>query len=106
MILNYKDFNENVEFKNKTWIDINLTELDDIIGSYIWDMYKNTYLNQKLDLSAKNWTEMKRKYKATFLIDIDNDQIPDAFIIYKTTKFGNKLALMATNGKKVLKEKY
>lgn len=105
MILKYKQFNENIEFKDKSWIDVNLLDIDDIVGNYIWNMYKNTYSKQKLDFSAYDWNELKNKYKATFLIDVDNDQIPDAFIIYRNTKFGNKLALLATNGKREAKRK-
>ena len=77
-----------------------MSDVDDIVGNYIWNMYSSVYIKQKMDLSANDWNEMKIKYKATFLIDVDNDKIPDAFIIYKTTNFGNKIALMATNGKK------
>lgn len=105
MILKYNQFNENIEFKDKSWVDVNLSEIDNTIGTYIWNMYQKAYLKQNMDLSAKDWDELKTKYKATFLIDVDNDQIPDAFIIYRNTKFGNKLALLATNGKTEAKRK-
>ena len=52
-----------------------------------------------MDLSANSAFEMQSKYKAVRLKDIDNDNVPDEFIIYKPTKFGNKIALLATNGK-------
>jgi hypothetical protein len=99
-MLKYKQFKESIQFRNKNWVDIDLRDIDDVVGDYIWNMYIDTYLPQGMDLSANNWDEMKHKYRATFLIDVDNDQIPDAFLIYRTTNFGNKLALMATNGKK------
>lgn len=104
MILRYKQFNESIEFKNKSWLDVNLKDLDDEVGNHIFEMYRNAYLKQNMDLSAQDWEEMKFKYKATLLIDVDNDQIPDAFIIYRNNKFGNKLALLATNGKKDAKK--
>lgn len=103
MILRYKQFKESINLKVNKWVDVDLNDVDDIMGNYIWNMYTETYLKQKMDLSADNWHDMKGKYKATFLIDVDNDKIPDAFIIHKKTKFGNKLALMATNGKKEAK---
>ena len=99
-----KYFKETIHFRGKSWLDVNLSDVDDIVGDYIWKMYTKTYLKQEMDLSANDWNEMKGKYKATFLIDVDNDQIPDAFIIYKTTNFGNKLALMATNNKRESKK--
>ena len=34
------------------------------------------------------------------LIDVDSDKQPDAFIVYKPTPFGNKMALLAANIKK------
>jgi len=57
-------------------------------------MYINTYLPQGMDLSADNWKEMQSKYKASWLIDVDKDKDTDAFIIYKNTKYGNKLSLL------------
>jgi hypothetical protein len=35
---------------------------------------------------------------------VDNDGVPDAFIIYKPTEFGNKIALLGTNDKKEAKK--
>ena len=66
----------------------------------IWKMYKDTYEAEGLDLSANSAQELASKYKAIQLIDVDNDKEPDAFIIYKPTKYGKKIALLGTNGKK------
>jgi hypothetical protein len=50
-----------------------------------------------MDLSADSAGGLA-KYKSVFLIDVDSppDGIPDAFIIYKPTGFGNKIALLGT----------
>jgi hypothetical protein len=56
-----------------------------------------------MDLSANSASELQSKYKATALKDVDSDKKPDAFIIYKPTKFGNKIALLGTNNKKSAK---
>jgi len=79
------------------WVDTELGSLDPETLDRIWDMYTNTYLSMGMDLSAPNATGLK-KYKAVFLIDVDDppDGTPDAFIIYKPTAFGNKMALLGT----------
>jgi hypothetical protein len=88
-----------LEIPSDVWVDYDLKKVDKDGMNNIWDMYKTSYLKQGMDLSANSASEMQTKYKAVRLKDIDNDNIPDAFIIYKPTKFGNKIALLATNGK-------
>jgi hypothetical protein len=92
-----------LEIPSNKWIDLDLTRIDDDGMKQIWQMYITTYLNAGMDLSANSWKEMQSKYKATALKDVDSDHIPDAFIIYKQTKFGNKIALLGTNNKKSAK---
>ena len=89
---------EKLNVSPKKWIDIDLKKLDNETGEKIYTMYTDTYLPQGMDLSANDWKEMQDKYKATWLIDIDKDKEPDAFIIHKETEFGNKIALLGSNG--------
>ena len=79
------------------WVDTDLGSLDAEALDRIWDMYTKTYLSMGMDLSASSAAGLK-KYKSVFLIDVDTppDGVPDAFIIYKPTPFGNKLALLGT----------
>ena len=92
-----------LEIPSGKWVDYNLSQLDDEGMKRIWQMYLTTYLNAGMDLSANSWGELKSKYSATALIDVDKDHLPDAFIIYKKTGFGNKIALLGTNNKKSAK---
>ena len=92
-----------LEIPSDKWVDLDLKQIDDDGMKQIWQMYITTYLNAGMDLSANSWREMQSKYKATALKDVDSDHIPDAFIIYKQTKFGNKIALLGTNNKKSAK---
>ena len=92
-----------LEIPSGTWVDLDLNKIDDEGMKQIWQMYITTYLNAGMDLSASSWREMQSKYKATALKDVDSDHIPDAFIVYKQTKFGNKIALLGTNNKKTAK---
>ena len=87
------------EIPSGEWINYDLQKVDKDGMDIIWDMYKSSYLKQGMDLSANSAGEIQSKYKAVRLKDIDNDNVPDEFIIYKPTKFGNKIALLATNGK-------
>jgi hypothetical protein len=85
------------------WIDMDLSKLSENDMQLIWSMYVSTYAKEGLDLSANDWKEMQSKYKATALKDVDSDNQPDAFIIYKETKYGKKIALLGTNDKKQAK---
>ena len=94
---------EKFDLKDKVWKDYNLSSLDDTDMKVIWNMYSNTYAKNGLDFSVHDFTELKSKYKAVYLEDVDNDGVPDAFIVYKPTEFGNKIALLGTNDKKEAK---
>jgi hypothetical protein len=91
------------EIPSDVWVDYDLKKVDKDGMDNIWDMYKTTYLNAGMDLSANSASELQSKYKATALKDVDSDKKPDAFIIYKPTRFGNKIALLGTNNKKSAK---
>jgi hypothetical protein len=86
------------------WKDYNLNTIDPQGKETIWSMYKDTYEKEGLDLSANSAQELASKYKAINLMDVDSDKEPDAFIIYKPTSYGNKIALLGTNGKREAKK--
>ena len=94
---------ENIHIPSGKWIDTDLKGQADDMMQLIWTMYTDTYSKQGMDFSADDFDELKSKYQATFLKDVDSDHIPDAFIIYKSTKYGNKIALLGTNDKKTAK---
>jgi hypothetical protein len=97
-IRSFVDFINEIKLPNKKWVDWDLSLLDDEALALIWDMYTKTYAAEGLDFSADDKSELAKKYKATHLIDVDKDSKPDAFIIYKSTRWGNKLALMGSDG--------
>lgn len=99
----FEDFINEFQIPSNKWIEMDLKKIDKEGMQQIWDMYTKTYLDAGMDLSADDWEEMQAKYKATALKDVDSDHTPDAFIIYKPTKWGNKIALLGTNGKKEAK---
>lgn len=91
-------FTEMAELKKKKWEVLSLSDLDEETRHRLWDMYVDTY--QSIGLHIEDVNKLTSKYKVSWLIDIDSDPQIDAFIIYKETKFGNKLALMGSDGKK------
>ena len=95
----YEEFIYELEIPSGRWVEVDLSKIDEAGMKLIWDMYTSTYAKQGMDLSADDWREMQQKYKATALKDVDKDKEPDAFIIYKPTKWGNKIALLGTNNK-------
>ena len=95
----FEEFLNELEIPSGKWVDYDLAKIDEEGMKKIWDMYTSTYAKQGMDLSADDWKELQTKYKATALKDVDRDSEPDAFIIYKQTKWGKKIALLGTNNK-------
>jgi len=95
---------EDIELKSGEWKEYNLSSLSDDDMKIIWDMYSNTYSKNGLDFSANDFKELRNKYKGVYIEDVDNCGHPDAFIIFKPTEFGNKIALLGANDKKEAKK--
>jgi hypothetical protein len=96
----YNEFISEMSIPTGKWVNIDMSKLDKEAEDLIWNMYTETYSKEGLDFSADDAHELKTKYKATYLKDVDSDHKPDAFIIYKETVYGNKIALLGTNEKK------
>ena len=92
-----RDLLTEMSLPGMQWVDTSLATLEPEILDRIWSMYTNTYLSMGMDLSASSAAGLT-KYQGVFLIDVDDppDGVPDAFIIYKPTAFGNKIALLGT----------
>jgi hypothetical protein len=97
-------FITEASLKPNVWKDFDLASLTSEDMDVLWSMYEDTYSKAGLDFSANNASELQSKYKAVYLEDVDSDSIADAFIIYKPTQFGNKIALLGTNDKKEAKK--
>lgn len=92
---------EDYKGPKKKWIVSNLNSLDQDVLDAIWDMYEHTY--KSIGLIVKNLNELTSKYKISLLIDVDEDPMPDAFTIFKPTRFGKKMVLAGTDGTKPAK---
>lgn len=41
-IKDWKNFiSESIKLKSKQWVDVDLSEVDDMIGDYIWKLYSD-----------------------------------------------------------------
>ena len=96
----YESWVTEINIPTNKWVDWDLSRIDQEGIDLIWKMYSDTYGRAGMDFSADDSAELKTKYKASYLKDIDKDHKPDAFIIYKETPYGKKIALLGTNGKK------
>jgi hypothetical protein len=92
---------ESFEAPKNRWVVKKLSELDDDVLDEIWNMFDHTY--KSIGLVVSNMKQMASKYKISLLIDVDKDPMPDAFTIYKPTKFGTKMVLAGTDGSKPAK---
>lgn len=92
--------NEELNLVKKEWTEIDLNDIDDDTINFMWNTYTSEYKRLGMDLSVNNVNEFRRSYKAVLLIDLDKDPNPDAFIIFTTNLYGNKINLLWTDGKK------
>jgi len=92
---------EKLNIKKKVWTVVNLNDIDKETRHKLWDMYVDTY--QTIGLHVESIDKLVSKYKVSWMIDTDKDPEPDAFVIYKETQYGNKIALMGTDGNKLNK---
>ena len=92
---------EKIDLPKKKWVSVPLSELDQNMKQRLWDMYVNTY--QSIGLHIEDINKLTNKYKISWMIDVDQDSDPDAFVIYKETPYGNKIALLGSDNKKLHK---
>lgn len=67
----------------------------------VWNLYQNTYSD--IGAHVPNINTFLSEYTMMWLIDVDGDTTPDAFIAYKKTLFGRKLGLVGTDGSREAK---
>jgi len=78
----------------KEWIKQDLTTIDPSIMEELFQMYKTVYAAEGLGLSAFSASELQSSYEIVMLIDVDEDPMPDAFILLRK----GRIKLLATDG--------
>jgi len=78
------------------WQDIRRMQMDTSERERLWHLYHVSYGNIGegiADLSA-----LLSEFELFWVVDVDGDRILDAFIAYKRTPAGNKIAIMGSDG--------
>lgn len=84
------------------WEIVAWSELSDYMRDSVWDVYDVSYGSIGKHIPSKE--VFGKKYKYLYLIDVDADILPDAFIAYKITHAGFKIALGGTDGTRKAKK--
>jgi len=97
---------EYLEFKlpKKKWVTISVSELDNELKEKLWEMYKKTYGELGIISHSSIDSVIKDSSKLVWFIDVDEDPLPDAFIIYKEKSAANKINLLGTDGSDIAKK--
>ena len=85
------------------WEVVGWSELSDYMKGSVWDVYDVSY--GSIGKHVPDMAVFGQKYKYLYLIDVDDDIQPDAFIAYKTTHAGFKIALGGTDGTRKAKRR-
>lgn len=84
------------------WEVVGWSELSDYMKGSVWDVYDVSY--GSIGKHVPDMAVFGKKYKYLYLIDVDDDIYPDAFIAYKVTPAGFKIALGGTDGTRKAKK--
>ena len=97
---------EFVNMPKVEWVTVSLSDLSDRQIEALFAMYMVSYdadfggIGLHPKIGAK---EDLHRYKLTWLIDVDEDPDPDAFIMYRETPAGNKIVLLGSDGTRASK---
>ena len=102
----FKYYLEKIKLKKNEWKTVKMTDLDKELVDKLWEMYLTTY--GELDIiSHKNVNSiMTGSHKLLMLVDVDEDPLPDAFIVYKEKGNIKKMSLGGTDGSKKAKRSF
>jgi hypothetical protein len=91
--------NEIVNIIDQKWRSVPLIKLSEKQLQRLFEIYESSYRYVGLHPQIQNPNEIitSRKYHNALLIDLNRNNKPDAFIIYKTTNIGNKLTLFGAD---------
>ncbi len=84
------------------WEIVSWSEMSDYMRDSVWDVYDVSY--GTIGKHVPNKEVFGKKYQYLYMIDVDDDILPDAFIAYKTTHAGFKIALGGTDGTRKAKK--
>lgn len=92
----YTPFFEDIKYKHSDWIESEVKHLSEEQLQGLYDVYQSAYA--KLGMALRNPQDLAYRYPNSWTIDTDGDNQPDAFILYRWTRWGKKIVLMGSNG--------
>lgn len=100
--MNLEFYLEKISLNKKVWVDTNIGSIDKDMLDKIWEMYKTTYTKEGIETygSFDNWRKTIQNHKMCWLIDVDEDPDPDAFIIYEKKWKYDRLSFFGSDGEK------
>jgi len=90
-----------VDFSGTRWVVAPPSKLDEAQAETVWQVYHTSYGN--LGEHISNLSELLSKYQLFWLVDVDGDEKPDAFIAYKKTPAGKKIGVIGSDGSPLAK---
>ena len=94
-----RQYLSEITLPQKKWTVINIQKLDKIMTAKLWFMYNKVYRSEGFQkLGSVDFHQFLTKHKLMWLINLDSDPEPDAFISYRKEKYGNKVVLLASDG--------
>jgi len=97
--MRFKNYLNELELPYKKWTVANIQKLDKSMSAKLWFMYNKVYRSEGFrELGSTDFHQFLTKHKLLWLINMDADPEPDAFISYRKEKYGNKVVLLASDG--------
>lgn len=87
------------------WKSYEIQSLPDDILDELYLMFKSTYKQMGNIIRTVTSSEKLKRHKYVLLLDYDDDNSFDSFIIYNTVQYGNKIAYLGSKNNIVAKSK-
>ena len=93
--------NEVVNIVKGEWKSVPMIQLSEKQLQYLFKMYEESYSYIGLHPQIQQPDDIitSKKYINTLIVDLNRDNVPDAFIMYKKTPIGRKITLSGADGK-------
>ncbi len=88
---------------SNSWGEYTISVLSDDELNTLYDMFKETYGKMGNIIRTVSSAEKLKTHKYVLLIDYDNDNAFDAFIIYNPISYGNKIVYLGSKNNIVAK---
>ncbi len=78
------------------WLLLHWSDISESMQNSVWDIYDMTY--GQIGKHVPDIATFAKKYSLMYLVNVDDDVAPDAFIAFKQTHAGRKITLGGSDG--------